>query len=281
MSYTQVPFLQVRSNCLIYYELLDPMPGSAKSTITKKSYSGDMSQGAAKRIQKAIDIFLQKTPEKWIYNPVTAKHQSFRLNFVTLTVSDSYNIDINEGYRNLLKPFLRKIRKNTNLSYIWKAEFQNRGQLHYHVTSNQFIHWQDIRTTWNNLQRKHRYLDSYAIKHGHFDANSTDVHAVYKIKDIASYLSKYMKKPVFEPKKGSNSGKPKLAKGKVWDCSKDLKKQRFSFTPSNQQFAFLEELKQKKQCKFVELEHCMIIKLKDPLSVLSTLNRVDYQQWLS
>lgn len=281
MSYIKVPYLQVRSNCLIYYELLDPAPGRRSTLPIKKSYSGDMSQGAAKRIKKAIDIFLQKSPERWIYNPVTTRQQKFRLNFVTLTVSDSRNININEGYRKLLKPFLRKIRKSGDFSYIWKAEFQKRGQLHYHVTSNQFIHWQTIRTTWNNLQRKARLLDSYAKVHGHFDANSTDVHAVYKVKDIGSYLSKYMVKPVYDPSYNTSGNKPKLAKGKVWDCSIDLKKQRYSFIPTNEQFQKLQSMKDHGKCDFVDLEHCMIIRMDQPYDVLTLIQKQEYLKWKS
>ena len=238
-----------------------------------------MSTGANKRIRKAIDILLQKAPSKRIYNPVTYKMQPFTINFITLTVSSHRNISINEGYRNLLKPYLRKLRKSGSISYIWKAEYQKRGQLHYHLTTNSFVHWQDIRNTWNNLQRKGRYLDDYALKYGHFDANSTDVHSVYKIRDIAAYLGKYMSKPVVNHHKTAPGTKVKYEKGKIWDCSKDLKLPQYSFVPDNRIIDEINYQVGNGSIKKIELDHCVIFKKKNPASLLSPLESSFYDLW--
>jgi len=264
---------------MVYYELSEFRPPTANRKIGFPSYTGQVTYGAKKRIQKAIDIFLQKAPQRIIYNPVTGYNQPFQLNFVTLTVSSHKNIDINEGYKNLMKPFLRKLRATGPLSYIWKAEFQERGQLHYHVTTNTFIHWSTLRNTWNNLQRKHRYLDDFASKTGHFDANSTDVHAVYKINDLASYLSKYMSKPVYDQSKKDQKGKPLLANGKIWDCSTDLKQQRFSFELTNHTELALKEAVKRKEVTIVPLEYCTIFKTKKPLDFLDSSTLKNYLSW--
>ena len=131
-----------------------------------------------------------------------------RINFITLTFSCSELINLKEGYNNALKPFLRWLKEVQKCDlYVWKAEYQkdtdyygkekvHGGQLHYHITTNKFIHHTEIRNKWNYIQKQNGYLQEYWNKHGHYDVNSTDVHAVYKIKDIESYLIKYVSKSV-------------------------------------------------------------------------------------
>ena len=169
-----------------------------------------------------------------------------------------------------MKPFLRKLRKNGDFSYMWKAELQKRGQLHYHLATNTFLPWTDIRNGWNNLQRSAGYLQKYGLKHKHYDANSTDVHGIYKVKNISAYLSKYL----------SKTGDSKL-KGKVWDCSKDLKQKRFSFIVGNTVIDNIEKGIDIGEIEAIELEHCMIFKCKNPVKYLPPLDYKDYFQWKS
>ncbi len=266
--YELEPQIQVRNDCLILYNLPTVRSARKRKLSLKKAYSGKVTSSGAKRLRKAIDILVQRTDPKTIWNPVTKKHFPFTLNFVTLTVSSSKNIDTRFGYSKLLEPFLRIVRSQGNFSYVWKAEFQVRGQIHYHLATNTFLTWQKIRSTWNNLQRKNRLLDEYAKKHKHFDPNSTDVHALGSITNVAAYLSKYL----------SKSNTKKLA-GKVWDCSKDCKGKRFAFTPTNEQEVYLRELQDSKHVEVIELDHCTILKGMDLARLLTTQQIIDYSNW--
>lgn len=263
------PQIQVRSNCLVYYNLPTCRPGYQRQLSRASAYSGKMTGGSAKRIRAAIDVLCQITPTRSTYNPVTKKNFPFKLNFVTLTVSDSKNIDAQFGYSNLMKPFLRKMRSMGKMSYVWKAEFQKRGQLHYHLVTDTFLPWSDLRFTWNNLQRKNRLLDSYAEKHKHYDANSTDVHALNGIANISTYLAKYLAK-----------GNSKAIKGKTWDCSNNVKRKRFAFTPTHRQEMQLRELYNDKAIEVLELDHCTIFKGIDLKYFLTSTNYQHYVNWM-
>lgn len=275
----KIEYLQIRSDSIVIYELPLVQPPREYKKIERKAYSGEMTPGAKRRLRKAIDILVQKTPWRMTYNPITYKTFPFRLNFVTLTFSCEKIIHGDEAHKNMIKPLLRKLRKKGDFSYIWKAEFQSDedykgyqkkygGQLHYHFVTNTFIAWTELRREWNKLQRKNGYLKSYALKYGNYDPNSIDVHATYQVKNLSAYLSKYLsKKP----------GKKHV--GKTWDCSIDLKKDRFSSELNYINNDAIKARIKNGSAKVKTLDHCVIIKMKDPQKVLSVCQYQAYQIW--
>jgi hypothetical protein len=214
-----------------------------------------MTGGARKRLTKAISVLAQAAKPKWIFNEITGQYQHHHLTFVTLTVSCSRNLSTTEAYDNLLKPFLGWMRDTKEITtYIWKVEFQERGQVHYHLTIPNFIHYEEVRKKWNSLQHKAGLLNEYAKEHGHFNPNSTDVHSVRK-KNIGPYMVKELTKAV-DAKKLKAAGivnslvkageipedqKEKFVDeytgielkvdGKVWDCSNNLAGAVYFATP--------------------------------------------------
>jgi hypothetical protein len=174
-----------------------------------------MTVHARRRIQQTIHKLLINSPERKVFNTVTKKWMKFTINFITLTIpNDVRLVDCKFGNKYLLEPWLRVMRNKYNLSdYIWKAEIQANGQLHYHITSNTFIHLTAIKDTWNNIMRKQGLLDGYYSKNSHYSPNSTDVHKVYKIKDVAAYLSKYISK---------DEQNTTSLNSKIWGCNKEL-----------------------------------------------------------
>lgn len=213
----------------------------------KTAYSGGMSGGARKRLSKAITLLAQASKPKWIYNHISQQYQYHHLSFITLTVSSRTNISTSFAYENLLRPFLGWLRDTKRVkTYVWKLEFQERGQVHYHITLPNFIDYSEIRKTWNSLQKKAGLLDEYAREHGHFNPNSTDIHDVRNKKNIAAYLVKELAKAVDAKRLKATGiansliqagelpeerkkefideavGEELKAEGKVWDCSNNL-----------------------------------------------------------
>lgn len=231
-------FVQVRQGQLLTYDR--PKEGFTQPAWRKpparKGYTGEVTKSTAKRIRDTVDVFLQCAEKRRIYNPVTEKHQLFQLSFITLTIAQEQRVLADEGHK-ALKVFLQHFKRPWSKrrmseqvrSYIWKAELQERGQLHYHITTNSFLHHVEIRRVWNDLQKARGWLDSFKAKQGHWNPNSTDVHSVYKIRDVKKYLSKYLAKQnlIPAPELGEAGFQalwiaPSIG-GKVWGCSEDLK----------------------------------------------------------
>lgn len=187
-----------------------------------------MTKGAKKRIRKAVELLLMCSPVQKVFNPIINDIQKFRLTFITLTIPvESRQISIEEGNKVLLNPFLEVARKKFGVElYVWKAEFQARGQLHYHITCNRFILHDKIKAAWNKVLTDAEMMSEFKAKFGHCNPNSTDIHAVYKVKDLGAYLMKYLTKDVdeTEAKEDSETGAKKVDKGKVWGCSQTISK---------------------------------------------------------
>lgn len=256
MEYHFQDFYQVRNNCLLQYSVsLEPSSGKMGMNLPElETYTGKVTSGAQRRIKKAIDIMLQLSPTRKIYNPVSKSHHDFRLSFTTLTIPEKATLDGSYCNKELLEPFLRKLRTDIGIRhYIWKLELQKRNQVHYHITTPNFLHHQFVRDTWNNILRRKGHLKHFYLKHGHSNPNSTDIHAVHKIKNIEAYLVKYIAKT--EKKAAVNS--------KIWDCSKSLKdSKQFVFTSTYETEVYLRGLYQRNQIEVLKFDHCTILKPK-------------------
>lgn len=224
-----IPIVQVRHNKVVIYDSYEGREYGGRSSALralnmqeqrKKAYSGILSPGARKRMKKAISLFCQACPSRRIHNPLTHAIYDFKFAFLTLTISDANeNHTASEAYKKVLKPLIRWLRRTKGVKfYIWVAELQKRGQIHYHVLLPDFIPWQYIRNKWNYLQFKAGFLDGYQEKYGGTNPNSIDIHSTKKIRNAEAYLSKYLTK-------GNDSSV--YQHGKVWDCSENLKDCKF------------------------------------------------------
>lgn len=269
-----IPICQVRYSAVLFYDEWQSRRKANKTSYNPYSskagaYSGNVSAASERRIRKAISLLLQISPDRVIYNPVLDLHHNFKINFITLTVSDTTIREHKDVYKTCLRSYLKWQARQGAEHYIWKAELQQRGQVHYHITTNCFIHYKDIRKKWNSLQRKAGYLDNFAMKYKHYDANSTDVHSVRNVKDIEAYLVKYVAKD-------ATNGTGKVIKGKVWDCSDSLKKSYFTTIAEPRNIADA-----KKLCRNYKVAERYAFAPRVSKEVLTTAQLNDYLNYIN
>lgn len=241
----------------------------------KKQYSGTLTDGCKKRLTRAIDILCQTIKVQEFYSPVAMRVIKHKLSFITLTISSGTNITAKEAYHKAFKHFLQWLRRTEKVTtYVWKCEVQQRGQIHYHITTPSYIHYQSIRDKWNNLQRQNGWLEEYATKHGHYDPNSTDIHAIKKVRNLSTYLIKEFIKAIQNPQ----------TDGKVWDCSANLKKyQYYRLVETHDINDRLNTLIDEKKVDVIDLERCTVIKLKkrDVSEIISLRQLQQYEDFLT
>lgn len=262
---------QVRARALIHYAIPHPRPQRQYTQFTKPTYSGQMTMHAARRIRKTIDLFFQLSPERTVWNDVSSNFQKFRVNFITLTISCQQLVPCKEAYERLLAPFLRKLRTLGKISYVWKGEFQKRGQPHYHITTNAFINWTTVREWWNNLQEKAGYLAEYRAAHGHSNAPSTEVKAVRKLEKVDLYLAKYLAK----------NDPTKKWEGKVWGCSENLRTGRqFAFSNNFEDDIYCNQKIDEGIGKRTYLDRISITEAASPSTLLTSERRTELAEHL-
>lgn len=286
---------QFRPRSIIVYNAYQG-PRRTKTSITyrnsninearKLAYSGNISKGSRKRMKKAIALLTESTPERIIYNPVIQKYHSHKLSFLTLTIADNFkNYTSKEAYQTCLRPLLQWLTKYKGVRlYIWKAELQKRGQIHYHIVTPQFIEWNQIREKWNYLQWKAGYLEEFKAKHGHTNPNSTDIHSMRKVKNAAAYLTKYLTKdPVKKNTEAKEEGDKEIKlDGKIWDCSKILKECNYYCTEQNPKIEDnIQELVKAKKARIEHIDYCSIVTFNEgkPSQVLPLSELMKLQQY--
>lgn len=216
---------------------------SIENLAKQETYTGMVTHGSQKRLTKAIEILLQVAePKKMTFD---GREYWFKVNFITLTLySFNRRVPGKEAHKNCLEPLLLWLRRKHGMkAYVWKAELQsNRDdchQLHYHLTTDCYVDKYELRDKWNELQRKAGYLDYYFEKYGHWNANSTDVHATHKKRNLVGYLKKAIvrysdkkkyqhlrskhSKPNIIAEMAKNDQNNETIEGKVWDCSINIK----------------------------------------------------------
>lgn len=310
--------VQIRSNALILYDQPEYLYTVGKRNLQamlvnmmeakKQAYSGEMRDGTKKRIARAIDLLVQISKSTYGYNEVTKRMQKHRLSFITLTISQFHDVSIRDAYEKCFVPFIQWLRRTKKVSsYVWKAELQQRGIIHYHITTPAWISYTEIRDKWNNLQRSAGYVAVYqarqmawhrngfkprpelfkhwplkkqkaaydvGMKSQWQNPNSTDIHEVRKVNDLSGYLKKEFCKTI----QGT------MKRGKVWDCSRNLKHYKYytvDETPyiENSISDLLEAGKVTPKC----LDSCIVIEMKkeDITQIINMKQVIEYDTYLA
>ena len=191
-------------------------------------HHGRMSDIAKKKMTRSLDYLIHMAKPKYISKPYHGKNFTFKVNFITLTLSSqqihSDQIIKSEMLNHLL---ITSMRKWNVKQYVWRAEKQENGNIHFHIATGSFIPWNELRNEWNKIQQKLGYVTRYREnreqwhKQGfRFDAkhaknwpyekqlrpykkgmatqwdnpNSVDIHSLQHVGNIKSYMIKYMSK---------------------------------------------------------------------------------------
>jgi len=135
----------------------------------------------------------------------------------------------------LIDPVTKERTKEEGLkieNYLWRAETQENGNIHFHLLSDVFLNQDMLRRVWNN------YLQNLGYKYGYGSANVNSLKRDKKnnkIMNVENYLCKYMTKAPLKNKYKHLKRKDLVhlpdeeiyrrpILGKTWGCSKKLLK---------------------------------------------------------
>jgi len=206
-------------------------PSHAKSNINLSGNHqnfGRLSQQACRKLTRSADYLCYMATPKEQANRWQGKNCKFRLTFVTLTLS-SAQIHPDVVIKALfLNQFLTEAKQRWHVTrYVWRAEKQLNGNTHFHILTDRFIPWSELRDVWNRIQNKLGYVNRYRNNLRKFHAggfnprkdllkfwplesqrkayqfglktdwnnpNSTDIHSLKHVNNVKRYVAKYMSK---------------------------------------------------------------------------------------
>lgn len=181
-----------------------------------------LSDKAQQRIRTCASWLQYFSQGLQVYSKQKRKFTSCKLVFITLTLSSKQNHPDVYIVEHMLQPMLKYLQRvHGCYLYIWKAEVQperyyKRGErcIHFHITTNRFVHYRQLQNKWNALQKAHGYIKPNT------DPHSSEVRAVKNEKGFASYMAKYISK--------KETDKALLVNCKVWGCSRALSQVRIT-----------------------------------------------------
>jgi len=170
---------------------------------------------------------------------------------LTLTIAKQQTDTDQKLKRDLLNRFLIWLqREYPGILYLWKAEKQQNGNIHFHIIVNRFLPWQHIRQQWNQILRDNGYVShQYLTGHG-LNPNSIDLEAIEPNSKMTSYIAKYAAK----------QSTTKQVLGKVWGCSRSIANYKSKVSElAEQLWSDILETAQAEKMKIIVNDFCTVI----------------------
>lgn len=193
-------------------------------------WPGRLSTNARRKLKQSIRWLIACSTTKQVFEKRYNKKVDWKINLATLTFHENLQDD-NQG-RKLLSQWLEMAKYRFELKqYVWKAEPQERGAIHFHLMTNVYIPHSELNYTWNRLLRKNKL--------NNIDDNSTDIHAVTEAKNLEAYLTDYMLNDE------KHAGRRPI-QGRLWGCSHGISQagKKFLLISKEELQAISEDLQQ-------------------------------------
>jgi len=140
---------------------------------------------------------------------------NFYLNMITLTLpAPQGSITDKEVKKYCLDRFLTMIRRRKGCShYVWRAESQSNGNIHFHIITNTYIHYEEVQKFWNTVLYSTPFMQYFYSKFNHYNPPTTHIKSLRNKEKAIDYIVKYVKKE----KEGY-----RMIEGRKYGCSQSL-----------------------------------------------------------
>ncbi len=209
-----------------YFELSQNARVRLKERVTLFAYTSENKKIQGNKFVRDLNKYEISKNDKSKYK----QSQFYKIVMITLTLPAKQKHTDTIIKSKLLNQFLSEMKAQGYFEdYIWKAEKQDNGNIHFHIITNQFVKWQVIRKIWNRIlnKKKFNYVDDFSSnmqkffkdgfrkfkndsrpyikqykvytqnkKEGWSNPNTTDIVAIVNSQFLVFYLVKYIAKGV-------------------------------------------------------------------------------------
>lgn len=231
---SKTTYLSLTPSSICTYTLTDKVRCKESNTnkgqrlTSTNNQNGVLSKRGRKRLVRSIDWLIytvKKREQKYFKHGTRSK---YKLAFITLTLPSQQIHSDTVIKSKCLDPYIYELKRKYGVkNYVWRAELNANGNIHFHILIDRFIPWKDIRRIWNNKVNQLGYVSRYqdrfknmsfkdyasfqravgnndqekisrqyskGKKYNWSNPNSTDIHGIKKVKSIKAYISTYMGK---------------------------------------------------------------------------------------
>lgn len=150
-----------------------------------------VSQSTRRKISKHCQVLGLASEDRTIRNS-KGQYVKFRTSFITLTLPSEQVHEDAEITKKVFGVFLDKCRKLGILqNYVWRAEKQNNGNIHYHILTDSYTTFSMFRRVWFLALRNLGYLQEYQRKFSKMSYSQYHAQPFNKGKTPAQTASSY------------------------------------------------------------------------------------------
>jgi len=247
---------------------------TVEDNLQKRKYNGTLSAAARKYVMKKSKIWVETILN---YNNENKHFRQIRKShpvFITLTLPTRQRHQDTEIKRKCLVPFLDKLRYNNDIKYyLWRAERQKNGNIHFHIIIDKYISRATIHRFWTTCLDRLNYMKEYNKKHPNKSDFTVKLGSLSNPNVYVYYLLKYCLK----------SDDTQKIQGHVWGMSDELRNiDPLTIYDTRFILECYKYLTDKKMCKVKEFDHYIICEFNTPLLEQSKLNIISsaYRQYL-
>lgn len=176
-------------------DLRKSAPEHTRSNLVKGSPRGFISRDAARRIRNIINDWMQAVNcgSQWAKSQGNDHGIFFSFCTLTLPVKQMHSDKVLK--QDLLNPFIKALQRDHGIiNYLWRAEPQRNGNLHFHLFLDRYVHYDLIARYWEYHLEFKGYITAYCEQSGSLFPPATQIISVPKDGQLRDYIAKYLSK---------------------------------------------------------------------------------------
>lgn len=149
---------------------LDTPPATAnrvKRPGVKKSFHNfELSKAAQRTMRNKINWLFAMAKKHQVQTATGKRIYSFKAAFMTFTLPSKQVHPTAEITRDCFNSLLTSLRTRFKMeNYVWRLEFQQNGNVHYHLVTDTYVDYYELRRIWNATLAKKGYVQAYHERH--------------------------------------------------------------------------------------------------------------------
>jgi hypothetical protein len=166
-----------------------------RKNLVKGSPAGFIARDAAKRIRHIITDWTQAVNCGSSWSKREGVEHGIYFSFCTLTLPVKQMHDDKVLKQDLLNPFIKALQRDHGVTnYLWRAEPQRNGNIHFHLFLDRFIEFDLIAKYWDYHLEFLGYITAYYEQSGSLFPPATQIVKVPKDGQLREYIAKYLSK---------------------------------------------------------------------------------------